>query len=313
MFVRLLSKESSFKSLEEAKDTLLNSKDPDLRHEAVHALGKSCLVEAIPPLLQALQIDSTWYVRALCAGYVGCLRGVGCKEALLKALNDSDASVRERAVKGLAKYNETECEDAIERLRADSSEDVRGEVDRVLKTRSFEITSQCPYFFKHWFCDSPVIPDLCKCSWNTSISSDMKDYHDCAVYREVGSRKRPLTPEEQSRLEERERRERDEEERKRQEQEKRREEEAARKQAEEQLRAKIQAQRKGASQCVMCGRPLNFLQKLLGKERHGGCSSFVDVPGQGINSSVSGDSWECNSCGELNPADVKTCIHCRDD
>jgi hypothetical protein len=48
--------------------------------------------------------------------------------------------------------------------------------------------------------------------------------------------------------------------------------------AKEQRRAKIQAERKSAAQCVMCGRALTFFQKLLGKDRHGACASFIDTP-----------------------------------
>jgi len=71
-----------------------------------------------------------------------------------------------------------------------------------------------------------------------------------------------------------------EEARKRQEEEKRRQEAEAKRKAEEQRRAKVQEQRKSTSQCVMCGRALTFFQKLLGKDRHGACTTFVDVPAE---------------------------------
>lgn len=48
--------------------------------------------------------------------------------------------------------------------------------------------------------------------------------------------------------------------------------------AEEQRRANIQAERKSAAQCVMCGRALTFFQKLFGKDRHGTCATFIDTP-----------------------------------
>jgi flagellar motility protein MotE (MotC chaperone) len=55
-----------------------------------------------------------------------------------------------------------------------------------------------------------------------------------------------------------------------------REEEDASTKAEEEGRAQVQARRKSDGRCVMCGNPLGFFQRLLGKDRHGPCTEFRD-------------------------------------
>jgi len=57
---------------------------------------------------------------------------------------------------------------------------------------------------------------------------------------------------------------------------KRRQEMEARLKAEEASRARAQGARRRSGQCAMCGKPLSFLQKLLGKDRHGGCATFTE-------------------------------------
>jgi hypothetical protein len=44
--------------------------------------------------------------------------------------------------------------------------------------------------------------------------------------------------------------------------------------AEETRKHQIQAKRKASRLCMMCGKPLGFFQKLLGKEHHKGCNTF---------------------------------------
>ena len=62
----------------------------------------------------------------------------------------------------------------------------------------------------------------------------------------------------------------------RMEEQKRRQAEETRRKAENERRAGIQATRKSSGQCIMCGLRLSILQKLFGKDRHGGCTSFKE-------------------------------------
>ena len=66
------------------------------------------------------------------------------------------------------------------------------------------------------------------------------------------------------------------EEKRRAEEQKRRQAEEARRKAEDERRASVQAGRKSSGLCVMCGRRLSIVQKLFGKDRHGGCTSFKE-------------------------------------
>jgi hypothetical protein len=60
------------------------------------------------------------------------------------------------------------------------------------------------------------------------------------------------------------------------EEEKRCQAKEAKRKAEDERRANVQAVRKSSGQCIMCGERLNFVQKLFGKDRHGGCKSFKE-------------------------------------
>ena len=75
---------------------------------------------------------------------------------------------------------------------------------------------------------------------------------------------------------EEDRKRREEEEKRRAEEQKRREAEEARRKAEDERRASVQATPKSTGHCIMCGQPLNFVQKLFGKDRHAGCASFKE-------------------------------------
>lgn len=54
------------------------------------------------------------------------------------------------------------------------------------------------------------------------------------------------------------------------------EQEQAKRRAEELRRSEVQTKRRASGQCVMCGQPLGFFQKLLGKDRHNSCSRFKE-------------------------------------
>jgi hypothetical protein len=59
----------------------------------------------------------------------------------------------------------------------------------------------------------------------------------------------------------------------------RQKEEAKRQQAqkvEDERRSRVQATRKSSAQCVMCGQKLGVFLKLLGKDRHGKCTTFSE-------------------------------------
>ena len=52
------------------------------------------------------------------------------------------------------------------------------------------------------------------------------------------------------------------------------EEELAKNRAADELKKNLQAARRSSGQCVMCGRRLNVVQRLLGKDKHTECKSF---------------------------------------
>ena len=182
---------SGFSSFEQAVNAVQNSRDTDERETAVSALGKSCAAEALPPLIQALGSDSADYIRAMCAGFIGSLRGAGCKEALIKALTDRSALVRMYAVTGLARYDEAECYTAIQRLQNDPDKDVSFQVERTMKARTKSRASGCPYVSARGFCDPPAVGQLEDCSW---VTHNRGHYSGCAVYRMLGPRTRPFDP-----------------------------------------------------------------------------------------------------------------------
>jgi hypothetical protein len=75
---------------------------------------------------------------------------------------------------------------------------------------------------------------------------------------------------------EEEKKRKEQEEKHREEEQKRRQAEEARRKTEDKRRASVQAGRKSSGLCVMCGHRLSFVQKLFGKDRHGGCTSFKE-------------------------------------
>jgi hypothetical protein len=180
---------SGFSSITMAGNALLNSESSDERATAAQALGRSCAAEAIAPLIQALENDPECYIRAMCAGFLGSLRGANCKAALIKALSDSSADVRRRAVTGLARYDQAECYTAIEQAANDPDEKVRFQVDRALKARTNSEASGCPYVSPRGFCDPPGVGQLEDCSW---VVHNRGPYCGCAVYNLLGNRTRPV-------------------------------------------------------------------------------------------------------------------------
>lgn len=60
------------------------------------------------------------------------------------------------------------------------------------------------------------------------------------------------------------------------EEQRRRQAKDARRKAENERRTSVQATRNHLGQCTMCGRRLTFVQKLFGKDKHGGCRWFKE-------------------------------------
>ena len=77
------------------------------------------------------------------------------------------------------------------------------------------------------------------------------------------------------RAEEERKRKKEEKKRRAVEEKRRQVEEASRKEENDLKRARVQAARKSEGQCIMCGQRLNFVQRLFGKDKHGGCTSFT--------------------------------------
>lgn len=75
---------------------------------------------------------------------------------------------------------------------------------------------------------------------------------------------------------EEERKRQEQEEKQRAERERLRKEEEAKQRAAEERRLAIQKRRKSQNQCVMCGRPLAFFDRLLKREKHSACASFTE-------------------------------------
>lgn len=78
-----------------------------------------------------------------------------------------------------------------------------------------------------------------------------------------------------------------EEERRQAEEERQQAEAAARRRDALRRQTEIRNARKAQGQCVMCGKPLGFLQKLAGKDRHAGCKTFKEPEPVAAKSEVS--------------------------
>lgn len=101
--------------------------------------------------------------------------------------------------------------------------------------------------------------------WERLYQRKQRFLSDLAREEEV---KKKRTEEEKKRKEQ--------EENRREEEQKRRQAEEARRQVEDKRRAGVQAARKSSGHCIMCGQRLNVVQKLFGKDKHGGCTSFTE-------------------------------------
>jgi HEAT repeat protein len=190
---------------------------------------------------------------------------------LVGLLEASDSETRKEAISALAKKgNQASVPYLLKRLN-DTDEFVRVYAAMALGDLG----------------DPTVIPDLNAA--RNSVATDIQFHFDDAINqieeRSLPEDERRHRADEAKRRAEEDARRREEEvakkrceeqSRRRQEEEKRLAEETRRRQAEEQRHVSVQATRKSSGQCIMCGQPLNLVQKLLGKDRHGGCISFKE-------------------------------------
>ncbi|MCI0388161.1 MAG: hypothetical protein MOB07_05255 [Acidobacteria bacterium] len=68
----------------------------------------------------------------------------------------------------------------------------------------------------------------------------------------------------------------EEEAQRREEEEKRKQEEEVRQRVEKERKQKIMQERTSRKECASCGKPLKFLDRLLGRTTHHGCHSFQE-------------------------------------
>jgi len=73
-----------------------------VRHEAAFSLGQMCISSGIAPLIDATLNDPSMFVRHEAAIALGVIGSKEAKDALEKALNDSDKPVVESAVVALS-------------------------------------------------------------------------------------------------------------------------------------------------------------------------------------------------------------------
>ncbi len=73
-----------------------------VRHEAAFSLGQMCISSGIEPLIDATLNDPSMFVRHEAAIALGVIGSKEAKDALEKALSDSDKSVVESAVVALS-------------------------------------------------------------------------------------------------------------------------------------------------------------------------------------------------------------------
>ena len=74
--------------------------EPEIRARVASALGKSGELRAVPAL-QQLAMDSVWYVRLHAIKALCDMRQLGVRETYLRALEDEEWRVREKAALGL--------------------------------------------------------------------------------------------------------------------------------------------------------------------------------------------------------------------
>ena len=77
----------------------------------------------------------------------------------------------------------------------------------------------------------------------------------------------------------------------------RRAEAKAQMRAEEERRTQVQNQRQTLRQCIMCGRPLGFFDKLTGQLKHGNCHSFKGPGSFGITRSTGPSGYRGGGIG----------------
>lgn len=174
--------QTSFSSIPAAEKILRNSKDVDERISAATALGKTNHEMAVKILCDVLASDPDEYVRAVCAGYLGCRKGPKAEKALLLAANDSSSYVQQKVIEGLFRIGSGGTFNAIKELTKSANQEVKEKAELFLHKRSKKITRkiECPFLTIYGTCEPPETPDLYDCSWETSGKGY---YVGCFVYQ----------------------------------------------------------------------------------------------------------------------------------
>ncbi|MEW6195820.1 MAG: HEAT repeat domain-containing protein [Bacteroidota bacterium] len=174
--------QTNFINIPQAEKILRNSNDVDERISAVSALGKINHEKAVRVLCDALANDSDQYVRALCAGYLGCKKGPKAEKALLNAVNDTSLIVQEKLIEALFRIGTGGAFNAINEFAKSKNTKVKEKAEHFLFKRSKKITKkiECPFLTIYGTCEPPETPDLFDCSWETQGKGY---YSSCYVYQ----------------------------------------------------------------------------------------------------------------------------------
>ena len=106
---------------------VLEEGDPGMRRQAVHALGMSESLAAVPALAAALQRDAVADVRSQAAWALGMIESAEAVDSLSSALSDEEATVRSQAAWALGMIESPDGVDALARAMSDAETDVRSQ------------------------------------------------------------------------------------------------------------------------------------------------------------------------------------------
>lgn len=170
-----------FKSQAEAEEVLATSPDSEARLEAATALGKTNSIHTVEALGKALLSDEDKYVRSLCAGYLGSIKGSKSEKALLKAMADKDPDVRKMIVKSLFRIGTEQARMGIQSALKDANPQVRAEAKECTSNTKKKVQKRlCPFLSESGLCEPPGVSDLYECSWEIEGKGH---YKGCFVYQ----------------------------------------------------------------------------------------------------------------------------------
>lgn len=135
--VQLLGKIGDPHAVEPLID-MLKERSVPIREKAVEALGKMADYRCVDPLIERLLFDPEPSVRAQAAESLGILRYIEAEDALLEALQDTNAVVRKNALIALERFWDSALYPVFVKMTKDPDDEVRYVAVQILGHIRFE-------------------------------------------------------------------------------------------------------------------------------------------------------------------------------